>query len=234
MTAAPARAGPPLARSSPTGIPVWLAYPAGHAGRLAPAGCFAAPREFGRDHRDRQGVRIPGAVHQHSGLPGRHQAGRRDEGGESEAEDRLRRTARHHAAGEVAATKARRSTSSCAASSISRPWNTPTASRSKRFPASRYRGPNGKVVHNPDRPAIAESRRDARRGRRLQARPRHHALQRSVPALSVRLAVHHPRLPGAVHFLPVAADAQRTSVAQALHRCRRARDGEGQRILGRG
>ena len=77
---------------------------------------------------------------------------------------------------------------------------------------------NGKVVHNPDRPQIQDLdslphvtdvyRRD------LDVTP----LQRAVPAPSVRVALHHARMPGAVHLLPVAADAERTSVAQALHR----------------
>jgi hypothetical protein len=57
----------------------------------------------------------------------------------------------------------------------------------------------------------------------LQARSRYHALQRSVPAESLHLALHLARLPGAVHLLPVAADAFRPPLAAALHRRRRAR-----------
>ena len=63
------------------------------------------------------------------------------------------------------------------------------------------------MVHNPDRPQIQD----------LDALPHVTdvykrdlditALQRAVPAVSVCLAVHHARLPGAVHVLPLAADA---------------------------
>ena len=31
-------------------------------------------------------------------------------------------------------------------------------------------------------------------------------------------SLHHPRMPGTVHVLPVAADTQRTSMAQAFDR----------------
>ena len=66
---------------------------------------------------------------------------------------------------------------------------------------------DGKIVHNPDAPQIQD----------LDALP--HVtdvykrdldvtrVQRAVPAPSLRVAVHHARLPGAVHVLPVAADA---------------------------
>ena len=77
---------------------------------------------------------------------------------------------------------------------------------------------DGKIVHTADRPQITDLDVPASRHRRLQARLGRYALHRAVPALSVRFAVHHARLPGAVHLLPVAADLERTSVAQALHR----------------
>ena len=72
----------------------------------------------------------------------------------------------------------------------------------------------------------AQSRRSADSGsgraaachRSLQARSRRYALQRSVSVASVCVALHHARLPGAVYVLFVAADAERTSVAQTLHR----------------
>ena len=87
-------------------------------------------------------------------------------------------------------------------------------------------------MHNPDRPAdsrisIALPHVTDVYKRDLDVTQ----LQRPVPAASVRLALHHPRMPCAVHVLPVAADSERTSVAQALHRRCRRRDGEGQRVL---
>ncbi len=54
----------------------------------------------------------------------------------------------------------------------------------------------------------------------LQARSGCDALQRSVPAASLRLALYDPRMPGAVHVLSVAADFERAPLAQALHRRR--------------
>ncbi len=82
--------------------PVWLAYPAGmlEGSRLLDAS--AAPRrheetiEIGKDYEFLVlFTRTPG-------FPGDMQDGRGDESGESEDEDRLRRPARHHAAGSLA------------------------------------------------------------------------------------------------------------------------------------
>ena len=90
---------------------------------------------------------------------------------------------------------------------------------------------NGAVVHNPDRPQIQD----------LDALPHvtdvyHRDLdprRYTVPFLlyPYRFAVHHARLSGAVHLLPVAADHQRACLAQALHRRRGPRNGQGQGIL---
>ena len=78
-----------------------------------------------------------------------------------------------------------------------------------------------------------EARRDALGHRHLQARPRRHQVQRPVPAASVRRALLDPRLPGAVHLLPLAADALRPRMAQALHRRRGRRNGPRQAALPR-
>jgi radical SAM superfamily enzyme YgiQ (UPF0313 family) len=90
---------------------------------------------------------------------------------------------------------------------------------------------NGSVAHNADRPEISD----------LDALPdavdvykRDLDVRRyNVPfsALSVSFVLHHARLPGAVHVLLVAAIAERTSLAQTLHRSGRPGDGQGQRIL---
>ncbi len=70
----------------------------------------------------------------------------------------------------------------------------------------------------------------ARRGY-LQARPGYHALQRAVPAAPVSVLLHRAGLPGAVHLLPVAPDAERPSVAHAQReRCGRG-DAQGAGVL---
>ena len=75
---------------------------------------------------------------------------------------------------------------------------------------------DGKVVHNSGSAADSGSGRAAARHRRLQARSGCNEIQRAVPAASVRVAVHHARMPGAVHVLLVAADVERASLAQAF------------------
>ena len=87
---------------------------------------------------------------------------------------------------------------------------------------------DGKVVHNPDAPQIQN----------LDALPHVTEVYKrdldvtnyNVPFLlnPLRVALHHARLPGAVHVLLVAADVERTSVAQTFRRRRCPRDGEGQ------
>ena len=67
---------------------------------------------------------------------------------------------------------------------------------------------DGKVVHNPDRPQVEDLDRDAVGHEDLQARPGRDALQRALPAASLYRALLHARLPGAVHLLPVAANAR--------------------------
>ena len=86
---------------------------------------------------------------------------------------------------------------------------------------SRRLVPEGRKGRAQSRPsADSGSGCAAPRHRSLQARPRRQALQRAVSAASLRVALHHARLPGAVHVLPVAADPERASLAQALHRRR--------------
>ena len=75
---------------------------------------------------------------------------------------------------------------------------------------------DGKVIHNPDRPQVEDSGRDALGHNRLQARHGRDAVQRSVFASPVHRALLHARLPGAVHLLPMAADAERPRLAQTL------------------
>ena len=76
---------------------------------------------------------------------------------------------------------------------------------------------DGKVVHNPDRPQIED----------LDAMPwatKIYKRDMDVTRYNVPFLLHpyhrallHARLPGAVHLLPVAANAQRSCMAQALH-----------------
>ncbi len=68
-----------------------------------------------------------------------------------------------------------------------------------------------------------KSRRTAVGDESLQARPGFHALQRSVPAQPIHLVLHQPRLSGAMHLLPVAANAFGASLASALVRRHRER-----------
>ena len=201
----------------------------GNAGRSAAAGCAPAPCFGGRDHPHRQGLRVPGAVHQHARLSRGHPAERGDQGGQSEDQDRIRGTARLGAAGEEPER-----------SQGSRLRGPPRIRlRGHRFcqrqaaggdcrgfvPQERQGGPQ------PGRTPDQRSRFPAQRDRRLQAGLGRAALQRSLPAASVRVAVHDPRLSGAVHVLPVAADVERASLAQAVERRGGARDGAGQGIL---
>jgi len=66
-----------------------------------------------------------------------------------------------------------------------------------------YKDANGVIQHNPDRPQV-------------QAGHGRDEVQRAVPAASVHLLVLDARMPSAVHVLPVAADAERPCVAQAV------------------
>ena len=67
--------------------PVWLTYPAGllEGSRLLDAP--PAPRLRAGDHRDLQGVRVPGAVHLDRGLGGRSAAGGGDQDSQSHDQD---------------------------------------------------------------------------------------------------------------------------------------------------
>ena len=82
--------------------PVWLAYPAGQleGSRLLDAPSHHISRD--RDHRDREEVRISGAVYQHPGLSRRYPAGAKIKEHESADQDCVRRSARQRAAGEGA------------------------------------------------------------------------------------------------------------------------------------
>ncbi len=79
--------------------PVWLTYPAGLAGGLAPARCSSAPRLRRGDHQDLQGLRVPGALHLDRWLGGRSAPGRGHQGGQSLHPHRLRRPAGDHRPG---------------------------------------------------------------------------------------------------------------------------------------
>ena len=93
-----------------------------------------------------------------------------------------------------------------------------------------YREDEG-VIHNPDRPAVADLdalpnvtdvyKRDSGRN----------PLQRALSYASLRRALHDPRMPGTVYLLPLAADFKRTSMAQALRPASRGGNGESQGVL---
>jgi hypothetical protein len=58
----------------------------------------------------------------------------------------------------------------------------------------------------------------AARDRCLPARSGRAPLQRALPAESICVALHHSRMPRAMHLLPLAPDPQRTPLAQTLDR----------------
>ena len=116
--------------------PVWLCYPAGMLPGQQSGGRAAAQDLHRADRRDGQGFRTAGAVHLDARLSRRREDRGDDEGSQSQAEGGVRRTARDRRAGKSARSEPRPSTSSCAASSITRSPITPRASRSEICPAS--------------------------------------------------------------------------------------------------
>ena len=152
--------------------PVWLAYPAGmlEGSRLLDASPHQG--ECRADHRDRQGVRVPGAVHQHARIPGGHQAGGGDEGRQSQAEDRFRRPARHHPARARRSRKARPWISSSAANSTTPPWNIANGKPLSEILGVSYRGKDGRDRAQRRPAGGRRSGRAAGCGGRLQARYR--------------------------------------------------------------
>ena len=198
--------------------PVWLAYP---AGMLEGARLLDAPshhvsgEETIKIAKDYEFLVLFTST---PGFPGRHPAGAGDQEGESEDQDCVCGAARDRAAGEVSAR--------LSGDRFYLPQGIRLLGGGLRQ-GQAAGGNSGRFVSEgrEDRAqsgcaADSGSGRAAARDRSLQARSRCHELQRAVPAESVRVAIHHAGLPGAVHVLPVAADLERTSVAQALHRRR--------------
>ena len=75
---------------------------------------------------------------------------------------------------------------------------------------------DGKIVHNPDRPQVEDLDAMPWATKIYKRDMDVTQLQRAVPAAPVYRALLDARLPGAVHLLPVAADTERTCMAQAL------------------
>ena len=115
---------------------------------------------------------------------------------------------------------ARRSTSSPPASST-----TPCGSR--RRGRLRRRGRPGLPRRGRHAAAHAAAAADPRprrvpvRHRRLRAQPDRRELLHRLPAASVRVALHRPRLPQPLHLLPLAADHRRPHLPHPLGRERR-------------
>src|SRR5947199_171687 len=63
---------------------------------------------------------------------------------------------------------------------------------------------------------LRRARRAAVRHRRVRPRPRLQTLQQPVLPLSVRVALHRPRLPGTLHVLSLAAGDDRAQLPHAL------------------
>ena len=200
--------------------PVWLCYP---AGMLPDSKVVDAPPHkisIEQTVEMAQGLRAAGAVHFDSRLSRRREDRGDDEGRQPEAEGGVRRPAGDRGAGESARSRP------AIDFVVRREFDHQIVDYAKGkplseiCPASAIRK-DGKYRPQSRRPAHRESRRAALGHQDLQARSRLHALQRSVPAESVHLVLHLARMPGAVHVLPVAADALRPPLAPALHRRRR-------------
>ena len=88
-----------------------------------------------------------------------------------------------------------------------------------------YKDKDGKIKHNPERemiqdmdtlPWVADVYKRDLRDRKIFHR---------LPAASLHQHVHRPRLPGAMHLLPLAADHRRTQISRPLAAERRRRNG---------
>ena len=81
------------------------------------------------------------------------------------------------------------------------------------------------IVHNPSRPMLQTAELDSLPfATDVYQKDLHdRELQRAVPAAPVRFVLHGARMPGAVHLLPLAADAFRPRLAHAFRRIRGAR-----------
>ena len=146
-----------------------------NAGGLAPARRAAAPRQrrkrpfkIGKDYE------FLVLFTSTPGFPGDIRLAEAMKDANPKHQDRFRRTARHHAAGEVAAANVRPSTSSCR-----KEFDYAVVEYANGKPLEEILGvsylKDGKIVHNPDRPQIADLDALPARHRRLQARSRCHA-----------------------------------------------------------
>ncbi len=114
--------------------------------------------------------------------------------------------------------RARRSTSWRATSSTSPSRRSPKAATCRRSTASPGATRTARIVHNPDR-AILEDMDQLPFVTEVYKRDlRDRGLFHRLPAASVRLALHRPRLQIALHVLPVAADGRRPPLPGALAR----------------
>ncbi len=97
-----------------------------------------------------------------------------------------------------------------------------------------YKDANGVIDPAQSRPGAGNAgtaRRDAVGDGDLRSRPGRDQVQRAVPAAPVCGAVFDAWMPGAMQVLPVAADAERTRMAQAVDRRRGGGDGERQEAV---
>ena len=186
--------------------PVWLAYP---AGMLEGARLLDAPPHHVSAEETieiAQGIRVSGAVHQsRRASPATSSWSRKMKEANPKHQDCVRRTARHRAArADVEGLSGHRFCLPQGVRLFRGGIRERQAARVRfsAFPTAKERSKSSTILTG--RRFRIWTR--CPRHRRLQPRPRSAPLQRAVPALSVRFAVHHARLPGAVHVLPVAAD----------------------------
>ena len=201
--------------------PTWLAYPAGMLPGRAPARRAArGPDDRGRRARSRATTTTS------SSTPARRRSGPTSAPPQAlkarEPDTVIGFVGGHvtRAARGVAPLSRRRSTTSRARSSTWPSWRSPRAA-----PLARRAGhqlpPRRRYVAQPTSPRRSTTEQlDALPfvDRRLRARPRLQEVQQPLLPVSVRLALHGPRLPGALHVLPLAAGDDRAQLPHAQRR----------------
>ena len=206
-------------------FPTWLAQPAAliEGSRLVDA----PPHDQTRDDvlRIARDYELVDHSHERADFARRRGAGGGAQVAEPASAGRLRRRARGGAAG------AKR----CAASEaidfvgaqgvrLHLPRRGARASRSRRSTGCRSAA-RARVVHNPERALIADF---DELPSVMDVYARDLEIERyfiGYLQASLRLALHRPRLPGAVHVLPLAADRRRAQVSREIAGGRGARDG---------
>ena len=189
-----------------------------HDRRQPRAGCPARGVAAGRNGRDRRGIRFRRAAHQHAvGGTGRPHRGD-DQGAEPGVYDRVRRRPPDR----TARTDPRdfRGHRHRGAQGV-RPSHEGGGRRTGLGRRPRHQLPPERADPPQSGTAHADRRRVGRlavRHPHLRPRPGLPQIQQPLLPVSVRLALHRPRLPGALYVLPVAAGDDRAFLPHPLGR----------------